>query len=196
MVAILGIDPGVGGGIALIQGTVVEATKMPETPHDLADWIESRMPAEGYASAFVENVASSPQMGVKSAFTFGQGYGIIQGVLAAQGVPYVLVRPQQWMKALAIPKKRKDEKPAAWKGRLKAEAQRRYPAQKITLATADALLIATYGQQTWHTEAGHPEGGAVLNARAARGPASELRGAGRATFPDDLGLIRFPEDGQ
>jgi hypothetical protein len=38
--------------------------------------------------------------------------------------------------------------PGEWKNKLKAEAQRRFPKQKVTLANADALLIYEWARET------------------------------------------------
>ena len=35
-------------------------------------------------------------------FTFGAGYGFLQGVLTAYGIPYQLVPPQTWKKAFTL----------------------------------------------------------------------------------------------
>lgn len=86
-----------------------------------------------------------PRMGVTSAFTFGQGYGMLEGFLVALGIPYDLVAPGTWQKALGC-LSRGD------KNVTKKKAQQLFPGQKVTHYTADALLIAehcrrTHGQQ-------------------------------------------------
>ena len=81
-----------------------------------------------------------PKQGVKSMFTFGENYGHWVGVLAALKIPYNLITPIVWMKHYSpIPKDKKDRK-----NYLKSVAQRLYPDSHITLATADAILIAHY----------------------------------------------------
>jgi hypothetical protein len=143
----IGIDPGVNGGIAWITDGKPCVEKMPDTLQDLWELIEDirdcefstpRMPGEHGVKAYIEQVHSSPQMGVKSAFTFGQGYGRLEMALTAAGVPFERVRPQAWQKALQCLTK-------GDKNVSKRRAQELYPQLKITHATADALLIATYG---------------------------------------------------
>ena len=94
--------------------------------------------------AVIEAVHSFPKQGVRSVFTFGQGYGQWLGILAAHEIPYIQVSPQKWMKyykPLSTDKKeRKDQ--------LKHLAQQRFPNLKITLATADAMLLANYLKDT------------------------------------------------
>ena len=52
---------------------------------------------------FVEDVYSSPQMGVVSAFAFGEGKGVLIGLAAALALPLTLVKPAAWKKAMRVP---------------------------------------------------------------------------------------------
>jgi hypothetical protein len=131
-----GFDPGVQGGIAVVFGSGgVDAFKMPETPQELAQLVREHMTGPNWA--YVERVASSPQMGVVSAFTFGRGYGTILGVLAALEIPYDLVTPTVWQKAMGC--LTRGDKHIS-----KAKAAAMFPSIKVTNALADALLLAEY----------------------------------------------------
>ena len=143
MKAIIGIDPGANGGIAWITSdgkACVE--KMPDTLQDLWDLLLdikcSTWDAYIPVMAYIEQVSSSPQMGVVSAFSFGRGYGNLEMALTAAGIPFERVRPQVWQKALGCMTK-------GDKNVSKRRAQELFPDRKITHATADALLIAHYG---------------------------------------------------
>lgn len=140
MTHVIGIDPGVSGGVAFYDGAELITLPMPRTEVELANQLRG----SSAAWAVVEKVASSPQMGVRSAFTFGQGYGRIEGVLAALEIPSEHVRPQDWMRALGIAKKTKTETQADYKRRLKAIADRMFPGHKLTMSTCDAALLAVY----------------------------------------------------
>jgi len=83
----------------------------------------------------------STQMGVKSAFTFGEGYGRLQMALTALGIPYERVRPAAWQKAIGCMTK-------GDKNVSKRKAQELFPDLKVTHAIADALLIAEYNRRT------------------------------------------------
>lgn len=141
----IGIDPGANGGIAWIDyngKACVE--KIPETLQDLWELLcditsypKSSIDGRSY-KAYIEQVASSPQMGVVSAFSFGRGYGNLEMALTAAGIPFERVRPQVWQKALGCMTK-------GDKNVSKSKAQELFPDRKITHATADALLIAYYG---------------------------------------------------
>jgi hypothetical protein len=57
-----------------------------------------------------------------------------------------MVRPQTWQKNLGIGTSRTCASKTEWKNKLKALAQRKFPDAKVTLATADALLILDYAE--------------------------------------------------
>ena len=140
----IGIDPGANGAIAWIDErgkSCVE--KMPDTLQDLWDLIQSIgfevpdfKPYE--VKAYIEQVSSSPQMGVVSAFSFGRGYGNLEMALTANAIPFERVRPQVWQKAMGCMTK-------GDKNISKQKAQELFPDKKVIHATADALLIALYG---------------------------------------------------
>ena len=71
-------------------------------------------------------------------------YGEWLGILATLKIPYIQVTPSKWMKHFgSMPKIKKDRK-----NHLKHLAQQRFPDVDITLATADAILIANYLKET------------------------------------------------
>ena len=141
----IGVDPGANGAIAWIDErgkSCVE--KMPDTLQDLWELIcditnfpRSAIDGRKY-KAYIEQVSSSPQMGVVSSFSFGRGYGNLEMALTAAGIPFERVRPQVWQKAMGCMTK-------GDKNISKAKAQELFPDKKIIHATADALLIALYG---------------------------------------------------
>ena len=144
----IGIDPGKSGGVAWITNGKLCVEKMPETIQDLWKMIDgiaygsSGLPPHqstfGCCKAYIEAVHSSPQMGVTSAFTFGNGFGHLEMALTAAGIPFERVTPQKWQKAMGCLTK-------GDKNVSKRRAQELFPSIKVTHATADALLIAEYG---------------------------------------------------
>lgn len=82
------------------------------------------------------------EQGVTSAFSFGRGAGLWEGILAGLGIPYVVVYPQRWKRSFDLIGCDKD------KARL--VVTRLYPAaaaqfaRKKDIGRADAALIATY----------------------------------------------------
>lgn len=144
----IGVDPGKSGAISIIDEVSDDAFSigLDDTDHDvyqaLADLTISapfQEPKQRF-KAIVEKVHSSPQMGVKSAFTFGESFGKLQMLLACLGIPYEFVSPAKWqreMKCLTKGDKRVS----------KREAQRLFPNVKITHRNADSLLLAEYGRR-------------------------------------------------
>ena len=149
----VGIDPGQSGGLVWLNGSgeVLHCTKMPATEADVWEWFDW-VCRDGYhdkTRAVIEKVHAMPKQGVSSTFKFGVGYGGLRMALIAAGLPFDQVTPQAWIKALGIPKKKPTETGTQWKNRLKAQAQQLFPQEKVTLATADALLIAEYCRRTY-----------------------------------------------
>jgi hypothetical protein len=142
----IGIDPGKNGGIAWIQDGKPCAEKMPDTLTDLWQVIDniaaevSMIYRQTEIVAFLEQVSSSPQQGVKSAFTFGNGFGHLEMSIIAANIPLRRVRPQAWQKELGC-------LTGGDKNVSKARAQELFPSLKITHANADALLIAEFGRR-------------------------------------------------
>lgn len=139
---VIGIDPGASGGAALLNedGIVDVVVFSKNTEHDLA-MIVSNWKSFSPAMAMLEQVHSMPRQGVASTFKFGQSYGFLRGLLTGLLIPYELVTPQKWQKAMGCMSK-------GDKNVTKAAAQRLYPDFKVTHATADALLIATFAWRT------------------------------------------------
>ena len=149
---VIGIDPGKSGGIAWIANGKPCVEKIPETVKDLWDLLDSirwSTISNGKNGepcvAYIEAVHSSPQMGVTSAFTFGQGFGRLE--MAIQGIGFRMERvsPQKWQKAMGCLTK-------GDKNVSKRRAQELFPSMKVTHATADALLIAEYGRKQIRVE--------------------------------------------
>lgn len=143
--AYLGIDPGKSGGIALVTEDSAEAHKIPPTNLDLFNLITSLVEGKN-TFAVIEKVHSSPQMGVRSAFTFGQGKGALLMALAVNTqlnqLIYEEVTPRKWQQSLSCLS-------GGDKNVTKERAQRLFPKIKITHAIADALLIAEYAKRTY-----------------------------------------------
>jgi crossover junction endodeoxyribonuclease RuvC len=154
---IVGIDPGVTGAVAIITDAR-GVNGIIDTP--VMEVLRNRKKRQEYQPAamvgilkagpvdhaFIEQVSAMPGQGVTSMFGFGKGFGIWLGIIAALGIPYTLVTPQSWKKALMAGQADKDA------GRLRA--CQLYPgvahllARKKDIGRADALLIAEYGRRT------------------------------------------------
>ena len=135
---ILGIDPGLSGGIAFLLDGDANAWKMPETERDIFNLLANIR--EHISFAYIEKVASHPKQGVVSVWKFGQNNGFLRGCLIALGIPFEAVAPGVWQKNMGCLSK-------GDKNVTKRRAQELFPTLKITHAIADALLIAEYGRR-------------------------------------------------
>lgn len=135
---ILAVDPGLSGGLAWTESGTISLAAMPDTEADVVNTLRRLAPAR----VVVEDIpwmVGGPRVNPASLSKLHRNCGVIHGALLALRVPTVTVRPSVWQARFGIAEK----KYALRKRRLKAEAQRRYPAlaEQITLDTADALLI-------------------------------------------------------
>jgi len=155
----IGIDPGAQGGMAaLLDGGAVCFTSMPKDEAGIWRWVRSFEPdGDRDVRAVIEQVQGYIGEGQpgSSMFKFGQGYGTLRMALVAAGIPFEAVTPRVWQSALSIPPRKKSENRGQWKQRLKTEAEIRYPRLLVTLAVADALLLAEYCKMM-HSDSSNP----------------------------------------
>jgi crossover junction endodeoxyribonuclease RuvC len=153
---ILGIDPGLDGAIAVLTeaGELVAVHDMPT----LEDGAKGRRAVNAAlfasviyssyaAAAYCELVGPRPTDSTTGAFGFGRSRGIIEGVLAAAGIPLAMIAPPVWKRAsnIAPGKENKDS--------ARSVAISRWPSQAALFARkcdcdrAEAALIAVAGMQ-------------------------------------------------
>ena len=141
---VVGIDPGKGGAIAVMQPNgEISSVKMPDTTDKLVKHLRD-LKELGYCKVWLEKLHTMPMRGSIANFKLGMNYGMLKGILTALDMDFEEVTAKDWAKGLefeSIPK----EKYADRKRRLKEVAILMYPEKKITLINADAMLIATYG---------------------------------------------------
>jgi hypothetical protein len=141
----IGIDPGKGGGVAVITNETIQVHNCPKTVKDMATLIGLCLNdvAAYRTKVFLEKVWAFPTDGRAGSFTFGCNYGQWQGILASYELDPVFVTPKTWQSHFDIKKGLpKDVR----KRMLKQMAIDKCPnTKKITLKTADAILIAIHG---------------------------------------------------
>lgn len=143
---VIGIDPGKSGGIAVMNAedhSIEAVYKMPQTPVDAVELLSQYSQD---STAYLEQVLTRP--GQQGMFEFGRNYGMLETALSALGISHVKVTPQKWEKEFQLHKPKTADHSRAkseHKRILKAKAQELFPRLKITLATADALLLAEWG---------------------------------------------------
>jgi hypothetical protein len=143
---IIGIDPGANGGIAvLFEDGRAWALAIPGDSELIGVLRDLSQVEEGVrVTAYLELVGGyiGKRQPGSAMFRFGESFGFLRGVLQALRIPTELVRPQQWQRGLPGVK---GSEGAARKRLLREHAARLFPDLKVTLATADALLIARWG---------------------------------------------------
>lgn len=154
MNTIIAIDPGKNGGIASLEKEDVTSYPMPETDGDVLDLISNikirSINEWSDVVCYVEHVggyAGGAGSTGSAMFNFGMGFGFLKGVLMTLKIKIILVRPQVWQKVFHLGTASTCASKTEWKNKLKAEAQRLFPEQKVTLKTADALLLLEYARR-------------------------------------------------
>lgn len=146
---LIGIDPGAGGALALIDGSgkIAAVEDMPTTEHKgrrrvnpvaLAGIVRQWAPA----AAILEQVHSMPRDGAVGAFAFGKSTGIVVGVLGALRIPLTEVPPQEWKRVLRVPAMKDAARARATQ--LLPGASHLWPLKKHD-GRAEAALIALWG---------------------------------------------------
>lgn len=153
----VGIDPGAKGGIAVIGESEVLVDCFPYSPDKLVEILKqpygsgaSRIMDKAHVT--IEKTWAFPGMGVTGAHKYGIGAGFTHGILFALGIPYSLVAPVRWQKAIIHGAEGATPKARAW-----ARAQQLWPNQHnwflkprggVHDGLVDAALIAEYGRRT------------------------------------------------
>lgn len=160
----VGIDPGLTGGLAAIseEGQIVDITPMPRLGgstgplcfYDIKVWFSGIRNGHTIYAA-IERASVRPKEGVRSVLTIGTNWGFLKGMLVAIGAKHEEPTPQQWKKALGLPKRAGAERK---KGKEDAAvlATQLFPGINLTPGRrsvphdgmADAVLIAEYARRT------------------------------------------------
>lgn len=143
-----GIDPGRGGGIAVIREDGSVATSV----FDEAGYKSILQSLNGSSLVIVEDVHAMPKQGVTSMFNFGFNKGWILGVLYALGIPTQLVSPQKWKRAFGLDGDK--QKSIACASRLFPNANlfATPRCKKSHDGICEALLMAEYGRRAYAKE--------------------------------------------
>ena len=145
---VLAIDPGLKGGIAVLEGDKLYTFPMPETYADVYLVLKGLQEDFGITKAVIERVGLGlPGQSSKATATFARHNGHLEMALYALGIQTEEVTPQKWQKFYSNQiGSSKGLTKTEWKNKLKGLAQRLYPRTKVTLNTADAILLAHYGK--------------------------------------------------
>jgi len=113
----IGIDPGLGGAIALhMYDSSVDLVVCHDMPvikvgnrrrlniASVVAILREWRTIHGPLDAALEHVSARPRQGVVSAFTFGEGFGALEAALCSAGHRMHLVRPATWKRAMRLGK--------------------------------------------------------------------------------------------
>lgn len=161
----VGIDPGLDGAIAAVDGggdpriwdmpTLLKGGKTksgkPSGKRAIDLGALSKILLEIHAAKLchVELVHAMPGQGVSSMFSMGRGLGVLEGMLTAYQVPFELVSPQRWKGAVLADRPKDKQATILW-------AKSRYPRAALTSpgcrvpsdGRADALALAHHAYFT------------------------------------------------
>jgi crossover junction endodeoxyribonuclease RuvC len=146
---VLGVDPGIHGGLALVDSEARQLIDSVDLPvvgvgakeridvHAIRSWVEMHRPDH----AVIERAQAMPKQGASSGFKYGRAVGAIEAVIALCGVPLTIIEPTAWKKFHGL---RGSDKEAS-----RQRALQLFPAAHAMLARkkdhgrAEAALIAS-----------------------------------------------------
>lgn len=162
----IGIDVGIGGGLAALSDKIQMAAPMPifegtkggsPSKIDIMGvkyWVENAIKAHQMSGGapvvpvfVIEIQRAMPKQGVTSMFHLGESYGLLQGLPLALGWPLKLVQPKAW-KAVVLNGTPKDKTAAIEFVRAKfPKIDLNVGVRKVIYhdGMADAVCIADYG---------------------------------------------------
>jgi crossover junction endodeoxyribonuclease RuvC len=154
LIVVLGIDPGIRGGLAIVSdavdgiGTLIDAVNIPVVGDGaservdaaaIRDWVKRFNPV----LAFIERAQAMPRQGASSGFKYGRATGSIEATIALCTVAIEIIEPVKWKRFWKLPPKDKE--------RSRQRALELFPSAHTLLARkkdhglAEAALIALYG---------------------------------------------------
>ena len=154
---ILGIDPGLSGGLAFrysngdieveyppIFKEKVAGKKNKNRRHIDPKGLGTLLRKYSLKHAFIEKQQAMPKQGVSSTFRTGLGYGIYIGILATLLIPFTEIRARIWKQDMVVPA---DKDGALLRAsELMPKYVNLWPLKKDN-GVAEAALIALWGER-------------------------------------------------
>ena len=157
---IIGIDPGFTGAVAVYNPTAREIVAVEDMPIKRSSPLIGQGKANidvsalaslilGYGSqsslCVVERVSAAPGQGVSSMFRFGEGFGMIQGIIAAAGVRALMPPPSVWKASMNLSS---DKDKSLYMVREKFPSNLSLFTRKKDNGRAEALLLSLFGAKS------------------------------------------------
>jgi crossover junction endodeoxyribonuclease RuvC len=150
---VLGVDPGIRGGLAVVNGdstvgTLIDAIDIPTIGTgarervDVAairDWILRHPPA----FALIERAQAMPRQGASSGFKYGRATGALETAIVLSSIPVEIVEPSIWKRHWRLPGK--DKELARQRALELFPAAHAFFARKKDHGRAEAALLALFG---------------------------------------------------
>lgn len=157
---ILGVDPGFNGALCLIDQLgglyicdvpIIKKSNLTCRDREVDGfqihrWLATYTSGAGLELAVIEKVHAMPGQGVSSMFRFGEGYGIIQGVVATLNPRLIRPPPAVWKAQMNLSKNKSDSLKLAC-GMTNASHHHWFKYAKND-GRAEALLLAFFGARS------------------------------------------------
>jgi crossover junction endodeoxyribonuclease RuvC len=151
---ILGIDPGIRGGLAVVSSTddvgflLLDAIDIPTIGTGAAERVDVAAVRDFILRhtprlALIERAQAMPKQGASSGFKYGRAVGALEASIVLCEVPIEIIEPSAWKRHWHLPGKDKE--------RARQRALELFPAAHALLARkrdhgrAEAALLALYG---------------------------------------------------
>lgn len=148
---ILGVDPGVMGGLAIYAAhfrTLHDAIDIPVVGEKakrrvevlaIAEWLKTA----DCAHAFIERAQAMPEQGASSGFLYGRAVGAIEAVVACAGIPVTIIEARAWKTFHNLI--RSDKEASRQRALQLFPSAHKLLARHMDHGRAEAALMACYG---------------------------------------------------
>jgi len=152
---VLGVDPGLNGGLALVckngagVAELIAAIDVPTTGEgakrrvDVPRVLEfARSPGRTPDHAIIERAQAMPDQGASSGFSYGRAVGALEACVSGLMIPFTIIESTAWKKAHGLIKREKEDS--------RQRALQLFPAaavfaRKMDHNRAEAALMAHFG---------------------------------------------------
>lgn len=114
---ILGIDPGLAGGLAIVDlappGQIIAVSDIPVSGEKAKKRVDARKVREwiapymampgGVRVGYIERAQAMPRQGSSSGFIYGRGVGYLECLVIMLDIPLKVVEPSMWKKHFGLP---------------------------------------------------------------------------------------------
>ncbi|MDE2105511.1 MAG: hypothetical protein KGL39_50255 [Patescibacteria group bacterium] len=154
MPLILGIDPGLSGGLCFLSAAsgqprrVISADDIPTFGVDAKRRVDALAVAKLIQAcppdfAVIERAQAMPDQGSSSGFNYGRAVGALEAVVLGMEIPLEIVEVSAWKKAHGLIKT--DKEASRQKALLLFPDAHAFIARKKDHGRAEAMLLANYG---------------------------------------------------